>query len=75
MSSPGTDLKGGISLPMIVTQRTDLTRDSFDSNFSSMIYPTEGVLRVPESALDPALVRCSPVPAIAKSVYPDNATG
>ena len=80
MVSPSTASKGGISFPVLVAQRTDLTMDSFDScsdkrsSSSSVIYPTEGDPRIPEFALDPASVRRPPVLAIPKPVYLDSAT-
>ena len=79
MVCPGIESKGGTSFPVFIIQKTKSEADSFDlspdkfSTLSSVIYSVNEVPRVPESALDPALVRRPPVPGDPKSVCPDKA--
>lgn len=76
---PGTESKGSTPFPVCVIQHTESRRDSFDSssdklsNSPGMIYLVDEIPRVPESALDPALVKRSSVSDAPKYVYPDKA--
>jgi pheromone a factor receptor len=75
---PGAGSKSGIPLPIFNIQQAESKRDSFDSSSvpssSNVIYPVDEVPRVPESALDPALVKRPPVPDAPKYVYTDKAS-
>jgi len=76
---PGTESKGDTPSPVLIKQKAESEMDSFDSSpdeFSSLsgaIYPVNGVPRVPESALDPALVRRPSLPGTPKYVYSNKA--
>jgi len=76
---PGTESKSDTTFPVFIIQKTESKRYSFDSysdkysTSSSVIYIVDKAPRVPESALDPALVKRPPVPDAPKSFYPDKA--
>ena len=74
---PVTESKSDTTFSAFIVQKTESKRYSFDSysdkfsTLSSEIYIVDEVPRVPESALDPALVKRPPVPDSPKSFYPD----